>query len=59
MSGCALVIAQFRPPSLEIAVWSNGGASVSRSPPPIMPCQASRNSTVKMPALGEPRSGAS
>src|SRR3954453_3418416 len=59
MFGCCGGSAQVLPPSLALAGGSNGGAAGSRSPPPIIPCRASLNATLKMPALGEARSGAS
>src|SRR5260370_42590777 len=56
-SGGALVSFQVWPPSLDVAVLALFGSLGSKSPPPTMPCQGSRKSTVKAPALGELTSG--
>src|SRR5512141_3235591 len=59
VTGGALVSRQLLPPSSEIAVRALFGSAGSRSPPPTIPCQGSRNATVNAPALGELTSGAS
>src|SRR5437899_7901334 len=59
VTGGAFVSFQVWPPSFDVAVLALLGSLGSRSPPPTMPCQGSRKSTVKVPALGELTSGVS
>src|SRR5712671_6309983 len=59
VTGGGLVSVQVLPPSEEVAVLALFGSLGSRSPPPTMPCQGSRNATVNPPALGELTSGVS
>src|SRR6266478_6496867 len=58
MGALALTLQVF-PPSLDRAKLSKGGAVGSRSPPPTTPWDASRNSTLKIPAEGLPLKGVS
>src|SRR5882762_10328617 len=57
VTGGAFVSFHVWPPSLDMAVLALFGSLGSKSPPPTMPCQGSRKSTVKAPALGELTSG--
>src|SRR4029077_20216550 len=59
VTGAGLVSVQVRPPSFEVAVPALLGSVGSKSPPPTIPCQASRKATVNAPALGELTSGVS
>src|SRR5258708_39650949 len=59
VTGGLLVRFQVTPPSLEVAVFALFGSLGSKSPPPTIPCQGSRNAIVNPPALGELSSGVS
>src|SRR5439155_16427107 len=59
VTGGLFVSFQILPPSSEIAVPALLGSLGSKSPPPTIPCQGSRNATVNAPALGELKSGVS
>src|SRR6266545_6861583 len=59
VTGGGLVSVHVLPPSLEVAVSALLGLLGSKSPPPTMPRNGSRKSTVKAPALGELTRGVS
>src|SRR5919197_5714582 len=57
VTGGLLVSFQVLPPSSDAAVAALFGSLGFKSPPPTMPCQGSRKSTVNAPALGELTNG--
>src|SRR5438105_13101977 len=57
VTGGLFVSFQLLPPSEETEVAALFGSAGSKSPPPTMPCQGSRKSTVNAPAVGELTSG--
>src|SRR5258708_35492157 len=59
VTGGGFVRVHVMPPSAEVAVRALLGSPGSRSPPPTMPSNGSRKSTVKAPALGELTRGVS
>src|SRR5437870_11426064 len=59
VTGGGFVRVHVCPPSLDVAVSALLGLPGSKSPPPTMPSNGSRKSTVKAPPLGELNRGVS